>query len=88
MEGLDDVKKELEAKRQALAQELDSAVGKVASIEKDMKRVDDAIRALTKGKARGRKRTEKAEETVTEAEPFASGIRDLSGGTGFDPFPH
>jgi peptidoglycan hydrolase CwlO-like protein len=96
MEGLEDVKKELEAKRLALAEELDSAVGKVASIEKDMKRVDDAIRALTKGKTRSRKKTPSTPGTdESPHSPHASGQtfhgsvtgggHDLNPGT-FDPF--
>jgi peptidoglycan hydrolase CwlO-like protein len=98
MEGLEDLKKELEAKRLALAEELDSAVGKVASIEKDMKRVDDAIRALTKGKTRSRKKTPSTPGTGTPQSPHSphstgqsfhgsvtGGGHDLTSGT-FDPF--
>jgi peptidoglycan hydrolase CwlO-like protein len=92
MEGLEDVKKELEAKRQALAQELDSAVGKVASIEKDMKRVDDAIRALTKGKSRGKKSTPAAARADGAGDSFTGRVlggssTETPGGTGYDPFP-
>jgi peptidoglycan hydrolase CwlO-like protein len=92
MEGLEDVKKELEAKRQALAQELDSAVGKVASLEKDMKRVDDAIRALTKGKSRGKKSARVTSSTDGAGDSFTGrvlggGSTETPGGSGYDPFP-
>ncbi len=52
MEGLEDVKKELESKRLELVLELETAQGKVAEIETDLRRVDDALSALTKKKGR------------------------------------
>jgi len=65
MEGLEDVKKELEAKRQALALELQSAMGQVVGIENDLQRVDDALRALTK-KTKSRGRSKKSAPAVDE----------------------
>ena len=52
MEGFEAVKKELEAKRMQLEHELDEAKGKLAVIESDLRRVDEALGALTKSKAK------------------------------------
>ena len=77
MEELDDVKKELEAKRQELARELESAKDKVSGIASDLRRVDDALRALTKRKSKSRGRSKQGKSTVEERDdPF---MRSLSG---------
>jgi septal ring factor EnvC (AmiA/AmiB activator) len=62
MEGLNDVKQELEQKRATLAEELDRARDHMKSIEADLKRVDEALGALTgsKKKSRSRSRSKKA----------------------------
>ncbi len=52
MEGFEAVKKELEAKRMQLEHELDEAKGKLAAVERDLERVDEALGALTKSKAK------------------------------------
>jgi peptidoglycan hydrolase CwlO-like protein len=90
MEGLEDVKKELEAKRQALSLELESAMGQVAALENDLQRVDDALRALTKkgkGRSRSRKSSPHAEEDQSSLHADAA---QASGGTFYsaaaDPF--
>lgn len=54
MEALNDVRNELETKRQELRRELESARGRIASIESDLKRVDEALGALTKPKRKKR----------------------------------
>lgn len=62
MEGLNDVKQELEQKRAALARELDSAKEHLKNIEADLKRVDEALGALTgsKKKSRSKSRSKKS----------------------------
>ena len=78
MEELDDVKKELEAKRQALAHELECAKDKVSGIASDLRRVDEALRALTKRKSKGRSRSKQEKATTDVGEtPF---LRPLSAG--------
>ena len=77
MEELEDVKKELEAKRQELERELESAKDKVSGIAGDLRRVDEALRALTKrksSKGRGRSKQSKPAAEGPEA-PF---LRSLS----------
>jgi len=56
MEGLDDVKRELDEKRQVLSSELQQTQVKIDAIEADLQRIDDALAALEgkKPKARGK----------------------------------
>jgi|SoiMethySBSTD1v2_1073268.scaffolds.fasta_scaffold51391_3 predicted nucleic acid-binding Zn-ribbon protein len=89
MEGLEDVKKELEAKRMQLEHELDEAKGKLSAIEADLRRVDDALGALTKKKGKSRSSPKKPSLTVDSVRqniadarlqaPFAAGreLEDL-----------
>jgi len=58
MQGFDTVRHELDAKRQQLEQELQTAQGRVAEIQADLERVHEALEALTgpKKKAKGRSR--------------------------------
>jgi predicted nucleic acid-binding Zn-ribbon protein len=55
MEGFEAVKKELEAKRMQLEHELDEAKGRLAAVEGDLRRVDEALGALTKSKKKAKK---------------------------------
>ncbi len=77
MESLEDVKKELEAKHEQLSIELESARGKMAAIEADLQRVDEALGALTnskKGKARAR--SKKSAPTVDEIRKVLAAVRE------------
>ena len=75
MEGLEDVKKELEAKRQEIARELQSAKDSIGSLEGDLRRVDDALAALTGKKAKARSRAKKPAPTVDELREQIASIR-------------
>ncbi len=75
MEGLDDVRMELEAKRQNLSLELDELKGQYKALEKDLKRVDDAIGALTKSRTKSR-RTRKPAVNLEEMRSFFVAARE------------
>jgi len=61
MHGFDNLRHELDAKRQQLEQELQTAQGKVAELEADLERVHQALDALLgpKRRAKGRSRSGK-----------------------------
>ena len=65
MEGFEVVKKELEAKRMQLEHELDEAKGKLTAIESDLRRVDEALGALTKSKKKVKSRGSSRKPALT-----------------------
>jgi len=68
MHGFDNVRHELDAKRQQLEQELQTAQGRVVEIQADLERVLEALEALIgpKKKARGRARPGKKPATSVQ----------------------
>lgn len=67
MEGLNDVKQELEQKRATLAGELDSARQHLKNIEADLERVDEALGALTGGKKKSRSKSRSKKSTSSQS---------------------
>ena len=76
MEGLDDVKKELDEKRQVLSSELQETQVRLDAIEADLRRIDDALAALEgkKPKARG-KTAKKPGVTLDELREIIASVR-------------
>ena len=76
MEGLDDVKRELDGKRQVLSNELQEAQSKIDAIEADLHKIDDALAALEgkKPKARG-KPTKRPAVTLEELREMIASVR-------------
>jgi hypothetical protein len=77
MQGFETVRQELDAKRQLLEQELQSAQGKVAEIRADLERVQEALEALIgpKKKAKGRSRSRKPTATVQDLQRHIARVR-------------
>jgi len=76
MEGLDDVKRELDEKRQALSSELREAQVKMDAIEADLERIDDALGALEGKKPKARsKAAKKPAVTLEELREMIASVR-------------
>jgi len=78
MQGFETVRRELEAKRHQLEQELDSVQGKVAELRADLERVHEALDALVGGKkkSKGRSRSQKKPApTIHEIQGLIARVR-------------
>jgi len=75
MERLEDLKHELETKRQELSAELSSARGRITAIEADLKRIAEALGALTKKKER-RRRPRKTGLTLAQLRRHLASVRE------------
>ena len=75
MKGLDDVKKELDGKRQVLSHELQEAQARIDAIEADLRKIDDALAALEGKKPKGRKSPKKPAVTVDELREMIASVR-------------
>lgn len=76
MEGLEDVKRELETKRQELARELESARGKIAALEADLEKVDEALASLSGKKTRSRSKSKKPTPSVDDVRSIVAAVRE------------
>lgn len=79
MEGLDDVKRELDGKRQVLSDELQQAQAKIDAIEADLRKIDDALAALEGKKPKARSKAPKRPAVTLEQlrEMIASVRQDM-----------
>ena len=75
MDGIEDVKRELETKREEIALELQAASEVICGLESDLKRIEDALGALTGKKAKGRSRSKKPVPTVEELREHVVSVR-------------
>jgi len=78
MQGLDDVKRELDEKREVLSQELQQTQTRIDAIEADLQRIDDALAALEGKKPKARARTSAAKKpavTLDELREVIASVR-------------
>ena len=76
MEGLEDVKRELDGKRQVLSTELQEAQARIDALEADLRKIDDALAALEGKKPKARsKAAKKPSVTLDELREMIASIR-------------